>query len=159
MLNETQLIYYKKNRYHVINRESSRKIRSFYKKKGNKKKPERAEEYNILIKIKHITPRQRSHLIVSRQQADHGSQLRFQLENLTVQIANLRKDRIILLPVIQHHVVVLQSPHLGLVTLNTTFQIQLAVLQLHLLQQELCALLVRMLPPPPITNQRKISNL
>jgi hypothetical protein len=33
------------------------------------------------------------------------------------------------------------------------------VLQLHLLQQGLRALLVRMLPPPPVTNQGKISNL
>ncbi len=137
---------------------NSRKIRNFKSKtKRNRKK--KKDNKHILIRIKHITPRQRSHLIVSRQQADHGSQLRFQLENLTVQIANLRKDRILLLPVIQHHMVVLQSPHLGLVTFNTAFQIQLAVLQLHLLQQGLCALLVRMLPPPPITNQRKISNL
>ena len=78
---------------------------------------------------------------------------------MTVHVANLLKDRILLLPVIQHHMVVLQSLHLGLVLFNTAFQIQLAVLQLHLLQQGLRALLVRMLPPPPVTNQGKISNL
>jgi hypothetical protein len=32
------------------------------------------------------------------------------------------------------------------------------MLQLRLLQQGLIALLVRILPPPPVTNQNKINN-
>ena len=55
--------------------------------------------------------------------------------------------------------IVLQSPHIGLVILDTTLQIQPAMLQLRLLQQGLIALLVRTLPPPPVMNQNKISNL
>jgi hypothetical protein len=55
-----------------------------------------------------------------------------------------------------YNVIVLQSPHIRLVLLDTGLQIQPAMLQLRLLQQGLIALLVRTLPPPPVTNQNKI---
>jgi hypothetical protein len=66
---------------------------------------------------------QKSRLIISRQQAVHSSQLRLQLEDLTVQAANLREDRILLFSVFQHHVIVLQSPHIRLKLLDASLQI------------------------------------
>ncbi len=100
---------------------------------------------------------QKSRLIISRQQAVHSSQLRLQLEDLTVQAANLREDRILLFSVFQHHVIVLQTPHIGLQLPNASLNIQPTMLQLRLLQQGLIAFLVRTLPPPSVTNKKELA--
>jgi hypothetical protein len=53
MLNKIAVnLLYIKNRYHVINRENSRKIKIF---EAKQKEPERAEGYNILIMITHTS--------------------------------------------------------------------------------------------------------
>ncbi len=105
---------------------------------------------------KHILSKP-SHIIVSRQQTVHSSQLRLQLEDLTVQVANLREDRVFLVSILQHHVIVLQTPHIGLQLLNASLNILPAMLQLHLLQQRLIAFLVRTLPPPSVTNRKELA--
>jgi hypothetical protein len=139
----------------ILQEENSRKFKNFKAKQEETRK----KRITKLGSVTHHSTPKKSHLIVSRQQTDHSSQLSFQLKNLTVQVANLREDCILFLPILQHHMIVLYSPHLGLVILDTTLQIQPAMLQLRLLQQGLIALLVRILPPPPVINQNKISNL
>jgi len=74
----------------------------------------------------HSTPK--SCLIISRQQAIHSSQLSLQLKDLTVQTANLREDCVFLVSILQHHVVVLQIPHIGLQLLNASLDVQPSVL-------------------------------
>jgi hypothetical protein len=94
----------------------------------------------------------KSCLIIRRQQADHSSQLSLQLEDLTVQAANLREDRVFLVSILQHHVIVLQVPHIGLQLLNASLDVQPSVLQVRLLQQRLLVFQVPTLPVPPVTN-------
>jgi len=101
----------------------------------------------------HSTPK--SCLIISRQQAIHSSQLSLQLKDLTVQTANLREDCVFLVSILQHHVVVLQIPHIGLQLLNASLDVQPSVLQLRLLQQRLLVFQVPTLPIPPVTNKEK----
>jgi hypothetical protein len=105
----------------------------------------------------HSTPK--SCLIIRRQQAVHSGQLSLQLKDLTVQAANLREDCVLLVSILQHHVVVLQIPHIGLQLLNASLDVQPSVLQLRLLQQRLLVLQVPTLPIPPVTNMEKLNNL
>ena len=105
----------------------------------------------------HSTPK--SCLIIRRQQAVHSGQLSLQLEDLTVQAANLRKDCVLLVSILQHDVVVLHIPHIGLQLLDASLDVQPSVLQLRLLQQRLLVFQVPTLPIPPVTNKKKISNL
>ncbi len=98
----------------------------------------------------HSTPK--SCLIIRRQQANHSSQLSLQLEDLTIQATNLRKDRVFLVSILQHHVVVLQVPNIGLQLLNASLDVQPSMLQVRLLQQRLLVLQVPTLPVPPVTN-------
>ena len=105
----------------------------------------------------HSTPK--SCLIIRRQQAVHSVQLSLQLEDLTVQAANLGEDCVLLVSILQHHVVVLQIPHIGLQLLNASLDVQPSVLQLRLLEQRLLVFQVPTLPIPPVTNKEKISNL
>ncbi len=97
----------------------------------------------------HSTPKSR---LIRRQQAFHGSQLSLQLKDLTVQAANLRKDCVLFVSIFQHHVVVLQIPHVGLQLLDASLDVQLLVLQPRLLEQRLLVLQVPTLPIPPVTN-------
>ena len=105
----------------------------------------------------HSTPK--SCLIIRRQQAIHSVQLSLQLEDLTVQAANFRKNCVLLISILQHHVVVLQIPHIGLQLLNASLDVQPSVLQLRLFQQRLLVFQVPTLPIPPVTNKEKINNL
>ncbi len=95
--------------------------------------------------------------LISRQQAVHSSQLSLQLEDLTIQTANLREDCVFLVSIFQHHVVVLQIPHIGLQLLNASLDVQLSVLQPRLLQQRLLVFQVPTLPVPPATNKKKLA--
>ncbi len=128
------------------------KQKSQTKTKRNKKKINTTQ---IGSTTHHSTPKSR--LIIGRQQAVHSSQFRLQLEDLTVQAANLREDCVLLVSILQHNVVVLQSPHIGLQLLNASLNILPAMLQLCLLQQRLIAFLVRTLPPPSVTNKKKLA--
>jgi hypothetical protein len=103
----------------------------------------------------HSTPK--SCLIVRGQQAVHSSQLSLQLEDLTVQTANLREDFVFLVSILQHHVVVLQIPHIGLQLLNASLDVQPSVLQLRLLQQRLLVFQVPTLTIPPVTNNKNLA--
>ncbi len=103
----------------------------------------------------HSTPK--SCLIIRRQQAVHSGQLSLQLKNLTVQAANLRKDCVLLVSILQHDMVVLQIPHIGLQLLNASLDVQPSVLQLRLLQQRLLVFQVPTLPIPPVTNKKKLA--
>jgi hypothetical protein len=105
----------------------------------------------------HSTPK--SCLIIRRQQAVHSGQLSLQLEDLTVQAANLRKDCVLFVSILQHDMVVLQIPHIGLQLLDASLDVQPSVLQLRLLQQRLLVFQVPTLPIPPVTNKEKINNL
>jgi len=75
--------------------------------------------------------------LIRRQQAVHSGQLSLQLKNLTVQAADLREDCVLLVPILQHDVVALQVPHIGLQLLDAGLKVHLSVLQPHLLQQRL----------------------
>jgi hypothetical protein len=66
--------------------------------------------------------------------------------------ANLREDCVFLVSILQHHVVVLQVPHIGLQLLNASLDVQPSVLQVRLLQQRLLVFQVPTLPVPPVTN-------
>ena len=103
----------------------------------------------------HSTPK--SCLIIRRQQAVHSSQLRLQLEDLAVQATNLRKDSVLLVPILQHDVVVLQIPHIGLQLLDASLDVQPSMLQPCLLEQRLLILQVPTLPIPPVTNKKELS--
>ena len=103
----------------------------------------------------HSTPK--SCLIIRRQQAVHSGQLSLQLEDLTVQAANLRKDCVLLISILQHHVVVLQIPHIGLQLLDASLDVQPSVLQLRLLEQRLLVFQVPTLPIPPVTNKKELA--
>ena len=98
----------------------------------------------------HSTPK--SCLIIRIQQAVHSGQLSLQLEDLTVQAADLREDCVLLVSILQHDVVILQIPHIGLQLLNASLDVQPSVLQVRLLQQRLLVLQVPTLPVPPVTN-------
>ncbi len=90
--------------------------------------------------------------LIRRQQAVHSGQLSLQLENLTVQAADLRKDCVLLVPILEHDVVALQVPHIGLQLLDATFDVQPSVLEPRLLEQRLLIFQVPTLPVPPVTN-------
>jgi hypothetical protein len=98
-----------------------------------------------------MTPIQRSCLI-RRKQAVHSGQLSLQLENLTVQAADLREDCVLLVPILQHDVVTLQIPHIGLQLLDASLDVQPSVLKPRLLEQRLLIFQVPTLPVPPVTN-------
>jgi len=98
----------------------------------------------------HSTPKSR--LIIRRQQAVHSGQLSLQLKDLTVQTTNLRENCVFLVSILQHHVIVLQVPHIGLQLLDASLDVQPSVLQLRLLEQRLLVFQVPTLPIPPVTN-------
>jgi len=104
----------------------------------------------------HSTPRSR---LIRRQQAVHSGQLSLQLEDLTVQAANLRENCVLLVPILQHDVIVLQTPHIGLQLLDASLDVQPSMLQPCLLEQRLLVFQVPTLPVPPVTNKKKINNL
>ena len=97
----------------------------------------------------HSNPKSR---LIRRQQAVHSGQLSLQLEDLTVQAANLRENRVFLVPIFKHNVVVLQIPHIGLQLLDASLDVQPSMLQPCLLEQRLLVLQVPTLPVPPVTN-------
>ena len=97
----------------------------------------------------HSTPRSR---LIRRQQAVHSGQLSLQLKDLTVQAADLRENCVLLVPILQHDVIVLQTPHIGLQLLDASLDVQLSVLKPRLLQQRLLVFQIPTLPVPPVTN-------
>jgi hypothetical protein len=97
----------------------------------------------------HSTPKS---CLIRRQQAVHSGQLSLQLENLTIQAADLREDCVLLVPILQHDVVVLQIPNIGLQLLDASLDVQPSVLQHRLLEQRLLVFQVPTLPVPPVTN-------
>ncbi len=97
--------------------------------------------------------------LIRRQQTVHSGQLSLQLKNLTVQAADLREDWVLLGPILQHDVVTLQTPHIGLQLLDASLDVHLSVLKPRLLQQRLLVFQVPTLPIPPVTNKDNISNL
>ena len=101
----------------------------------------------------HSTPKSR--LIIRRQQAVHSGQLSLQLEDLTVQAADLRENCVLLVPILQHNLIVLQTPHIGLQLLDASLDVQPSMLQPCLLEQRLLVLQVPTLPVPPVTNKKK----
>ncbi len=105
----------------------------------------------------HSTPKSR--LIIRRKQAVHSGQLSLQLEDLTVQAADLRENCVLLVPILQHNVIVLQTPHIGLQLLDASLDVQPSMLQQCLLKQRLLVFQVPTLPIPPVTNKKKINNL
>jgi hypothetical protein len=104
----------------------------------------------------HSNPRS---CLIRRQQAVHSGQLSLQLEDLTIQAADLREDCVLLVSILQHDVVALQIPHIGFQLLDASLDVQLSVLQPRLLVQRLLVFQVPTLPIPPVTNKKKISNL
>ncbi len=94
--------------------------------------------------------------LVTGQLADHASQLRLQLENLTVQATNRGEHSVPLVPVIQEQVVAPQIPHIGLQMLDAGLKVRLLMLKPHPLKQRFLILLqILTAPKPPVTNYWK----
>jgi hypothetical protein len=94
--------------------------------------------------------------LVKGQLAVHGSQLKLQLANLTVQATNRGKDSVLLFPVIQENVVTLQIHHISLQMLDAGLEVRLLMLKPHPLKQRFLVLFqVLTAPKPPVTNYRK----
>ena len=90
---------------------------------------------------------------VRRQLAVHGSQLKLQLANLTVQATNRGKHSVLLFPVIQENVVTPQIHHISLQMLDAGLEVRLLMLKPHPLKQRFLVLFqVLTAPKPPVTN-------
>ncbi len=113
------------------------------------KESEKTNTSQISPDTHHSTPKS---CLISRQQAVRSSQLSLQLKDLAVQAANLREDCVLLVSILQHDVVVLQIPHIGLQLLDASLDVQPSVLQPRLLEQRLLVFQVPTLPVPPVTN-------
>ncbi len=152
-LEKKQLLYWRKKT--LTQHQHGRFMQKFWNfKRESRTKTKRERKIINTAQISpdthHSTPK--SCLIIRRQQANHSSQLSLQLEDLTIQAANLRKDRVFLVSILQHDVVVLQIPHIGLQLLDASLHVQPSVLQLRLLEQRLLVFQVPTLPIPPVTN-------
>ncbi len=95
--------------------------------------------------------------LIRRQQAVHSGQLSLQLKDLTVQAADLRENCVLLVPILQHDVIVLQTPHIRLQLLDASLDVQPSMLQPCLLEQRLLVLQVPTLPIPPVTNKKQLA--
>ncbi len=69
--------------------------------------------------------------LVRGQLAVHGSQLRLQLVNLTVQATNCGEHSVLLVPVLQEQVVAPQVPHIGLQMVDAGLKVRLLMLEPH----------------------------
>ncbi len=92
-----------------------------------------------------------------RQQAVHSGKLSLQLENLTVQATNRRKNCVLLFSILQENVIAPQIQHIGLQMLDASLKVRLLVLEPRLLQQRLLVFQVLTLPVPPVTNKEKLT--
>ena len=82
----------------------------------------------------HSTPKSR---LIRRQQAVHSGQLSLQLENLTVQAANRRKNCVLLFSILQENVIAPQIQHISLQMPDAGLKVHLSVLKPRLLEQRL----------------------
>ena len=69
--------------------------------------------------------------LIIGQLAVHGSQLRLQLVNLTVQTTNCGEHSVLLVPVLQEQVVAPQIPHIGLQMVDAGLKVRLLMLEPH----------------------------
>ena len=94
--------------------------------------------------------------LVKGQLAVHGSQLKLQLANLTVQATNRGKHSVLLFPVIQENVVTPQIHHISLQMLDADLEVRLLMLKPRPLNKRFLVLFqVLTAPKPPVTNYRK----
>ena len=92
--------------------------------------------------------------LIIGQLAVHGSQLRLQLVNLTVQATNRGEHSVFLLPVVQEQVVASEVGNVSLQMSNFSLQISFLMLEPHSLKQRLLVLLQVLTPAkPPVTNR------
>jgi hypothetical protein len=91
--------------------------------------------------------------LVRGQLAVHGSQLRLQLVNFTVQATNRGEHSVLLGPFLQEEIVTPQIPHIGLQMVDAGLEVRLLMLQTHSLKQRLLVLLqVLTATEPPVIN-------
>jgi hypothetical protein len=91
--------------------------------------------------------------LVIGQLAVHGSQLRLQLVNLTIQATDRGEHSVLLIPVVQEQVVASEISDISLQMPDSGLEVRLLMLQPHPLKQRLLILLqVLTATKPPVIN-------